>query len=340
MSNRVTVVAEAGVNHNGDLNKALSLIEVAAKAEADYIKFQTFIPHKIASPKAKKAKYQIDENEDDDDQIQMLRNLEIKKSWYPKLINHCYDNNIKFLSTAFDLDSLKFLRKLGLQIFKIPSGEITNKSYLQEVGSYNKKIFLSTGMSNIDDIKLALDVIIESGTQKKKITVLHCNTEYPTPYEDVNLNAMNHISSEFNVDIGYSDHTMGIEVALAAVAMGAKVIEKHFTIDRNLPGPDHSASLEPNELFQMVRSIRRVEKSLSGNGIKSPSRSEKMNIVNIRKSLHYSSLLKKGHIIDFNDLISLRPGDGLSPMSIQKIIGLRLKLDVKENQKLDSNHFE
>ena len=339
MNSRVTVIAEAGVNHNGDLDKALSLIEVAAKSGADYVKFQTFIPNKIASPKAKKAKYQIDENENED-QLQMLRKLEIKKSWYPKLINHSYDNNIKFLSTAFDLDSLKFLRKLGLQIFKIPSGEITNKPYLQEVGSYNKKIILSTGMSDINDIKLALDVIIESGTQKKNITVLHCNTEYPTPYEDVNLNAMNHISTEFNVDIGYSDHTMGIEVAIAAVAIGAKVIEKHFTLDKNLSGPDHSASLEPNELFQMVKSIRRVEKSILGNGIKSPSISEKMNVVNVRKSLHYSSILKKGHTIDFNDLISLRPGDGVSPMSIQKIIGLRLKLDVKENQKLDLNHFE
>ena len=274
MKNRkVLIIAEAGVNHDGNLEKAINLIDIAAEAGADFVKFQTYKSEKLVSKTAEKANYQtINETIKSDSQFELLKSLEIPLSWYPSLIKRCKEKEIEFLSTGFDEGSLKILQDLNISIFKIPSGEITNKPYLEYISKTDKKIILSTGMSNLDEVSMAIEILTSKGRKKEDITVLHCNTEYPTPYEDVNLNAMVSMKEKFNINVGYSDHTQGIEVPIAAVALGASVIEKHFTLDKKSIGPDHKASLNPNELKTMILSIRNIEKSLGTNSkIVSPS---------------------------------------------------------------------
>ena len=332
---KTLIIAEAGVNHNGQIEYALALIDAAADAAADVVKFQTFKADKLVSKDAQKADYQINNSkENDNSQYKMLKKLEIPLDWYPKLIAHCENRNISFLSTGFDEESIDFLDSLNPPFYKIPSGEITNKPYLQHIAKKGKDIILSTGMANISEIKQAISVIQEQGIALNRITVLHCNTEYPTPMHDVNLLAMQHIAKELGVKVGYSDHTLGIEVPIAAVALGAQVIEKHFTLDRTLPGPDHVASLEPSELKAMVKAIRNIEEAISGSGIKEASESEKPNIKIARKSIHIKQDLKAGKRLNSNDLIMKRPGDGISPMEIEKVIGKELKQDLAEESKL------
>ena len=332
--NKVIIIAEAGVNHNGSLEKAKLLIDVASEAGVDFVKFQSFKANKLVSPSARKAEYQKKNmGNNDDNQLQMLRDLELSEKDHDVLIEYCNQKNVAFFSTAFDVDGLSYLDSLGLDLFKVPSGEITNYPYLRKLAEIGKPVILSTGMSNLVDIERALEVL-EQGIDRSMITILHCNTEYPTPMEDVNLKAMNTIESHFNTAVGYSDHTMGIEVPIAAVALGARVIEKHFTLDRELPGPDHKASLEPNELIEMVRAIRNTEKALAGSGIKEPSSSEKSNISIARKSIHAKNDLKKGSILKEEDLIPLRPGDGISPMEWENIIGKELLVDYSSFQKI------
>lgn len=338
--NKIVIIAEAGVNHNGDIELAKRLIFEAKKAGADYVKFQTFKTELSISKTAIKASYQVENTGNNESQYEMVKKLELSFDDFIGLNQYCIELGINFLSTGFDFPSIDFLNKLSQPLFKIPSGEITNKLYLQHVASKGKDIILSTGMATLEEVELAVEVITKAGIEKDRITVLHCNTEYPTPMEDVNLLAMNQIANKIGVKVGYSDHTLGIEVPIAAVALGACVIEKHFTLDRDLPGPDHAASLEPAELKAMVQSIRNIEKAISGSGIKEPSQSEKKNIAIARKSLHLNRDLKKGHIISVNDLIALRPGDGFSPMEIDTILGMELLIDLPEGIKILKEHLK
>lgn len=316
------IIAEAGVNHNGDFELAKKLISAAAEAGADIVKFQTFKADKIVSKSARKAEYQERNiNDGDDSQYAMLKKLEMPEDWHIKLIRFANECSIQFLSTGFDKESIDFLDQLGSPFFKIPSGEITNKPFLRHIAQKGKPVILSTGMANIEEIKAALEVLTENGVAKENITILHCNTEYPTPMEDVNLKAMNAIGNMLRVKIGYSDHTQGIEVPIAAVALGATVIEKHFTLDRNLPGPDHKASLEPAELTAMVKAIRNIEKVISGSGIKTPSPSEQKNIVVARKSIVAARPIRKGELFTEDNLTVKRPGNGISPMLWDEVIG-------------------
>lgn len=333
--NKTIIIAEAGVNHNGSIQLAKKLIDVAAAAGVDYVKFQTFKAEKLVSPDAKQAEYQKRnlKSESNSSQYEMLKKLELSENAHFELIKYCKKKKIKFLSTAFDMDSLEFLIKLNPGLYKIPSGEITNLPYIKRIGSLSKEVILSTGMSTMKEIENAVGVLVKSGTSKNNITVLHCNTDYPTKFSDVNLNAMQAISKRLKVKIGYSDHTLGIEVPIAAVALGAVVIEKHFTLDRSLPGPDQAASLEPNELKQMVTSIRNIEKAL-GSSIKAPSESEKKNIIVARKSIHLAKEITKGKRITLSDLVMKRPGDGISPMELQKVVGKVAKNDLSINHKL------
>ncbi|MCV3373788.1 N-acetylneuraminate synthase [Campylobacter lari] len=316
----VVVIAEAGVNHNGDLNLAKKLIEVASEAGADYVKFQTFRTELCISKNAQKAEYQLKTTSHEESQFDMIKKLELSKQDHEVLIEHCKKCNIKFLSTAFDLESIDLLVELGVEIFKIPSGEITNLPYLKKIAKLNKNIILSTGMASLGEIEMALDVLTDNGTQRNKITILHCNSEYPTPFKDVNLKAMQTIKEAFKLPVGYSDHTLGMIIPIAAVAMGACVIEKHFTLDKNMQGPDHLASLNPDELKTMVQSIRELEQAL-GNGIKKPSESETKNINIGRKSLVAASPIKKGDFFTEKNLGVKRPGNGISPMEWDNIIG-------------------
>jgi N-acetylneuraminate synthase len=327
---KTLIIAEAGVNHNGSIEIAKKLIDAAVEAGVDYVKFQTFKAEKLVSKVAKKAAYQVENTGNDDSQFEMIKKLELDKEKHDILIDYCNQKGIKFLSTAFDHDSVDLLEDLGIDLYKVPSGEITNKPFLQKIASKNKPIILSTGMADIGEIEDALDVLYESGIDRNEVIVLHCNTEYPTPIEDVNLSAMNTIADTFKVQIGYSDHTLGIEVPIAAVARGAVCIEKHFTLDRNMEGPDHRASLEPNELKEMVRCIRNIELAL-GNGIKKPSNSEKKNIEIARKSIHIARDLRKGHIIQKEDLVMKRPGNGISPMDINLVLGRKLDRTLTED---------
>ncbi len=335
MKRNVIIIAEAGVNHNGDIQRAKDLIDVAHDAGVDYVKFQSFKASKLVSPTAKKADYQKKNiGEADNFQFTMLKKLELTEEDHDELINYCESKRIQFFSTAFDAEGVDYLDELGLKLIKIPSGEITNYPYLRSVAQKGKPIILSTGMASLSEIETALDVLIKFGAEKNNITVLHCNTEYPTPMEDVNLKAMLTIKEKLGVEIGYSDHTLGIEVPVAAVALGATVIEKHFTLDRNLSGPDHKASLEPQELKDMVSSIRNIESAISGNGIKEPSKSELKNIAIARKSIHLKRDLKKGEVLSENDLISLRPGDGISSIHWEDVIGKQLLSDKSSFDKL------
>ncbi len=330
MKGAITIIAEAGVNHNGDIEQAKKLIDAAADAKADFVKFQTFSAEKLVSREARKAAYQSKNigDADDDKQYTMLKALELSHEDHLTLIAYCESRGIKFLSTAFDTDGLEYLIGLGLPLFKSPSGEITNYPYLKKLGSFGKPVVLSTGMANLGEIEAALEVLLKNGLQRSQITILHCNTEYPTPMEDVNLRAMLTIQRAFGVSVGYSDHTLGIEVPIAAVALGAAVIEKHFTLDRNLPGPDHKASLEPHELKSMVTAIRNIEQAMAGHGRKEPSPSEIPNKNIIRKSLHTRLPIKANEIITEEHLISLRPGNGISPMDWEKVVGKKVKGDI------------
>jgi N,N'-diacetyllegionaminate synthase len=315
------IIAEAGVNHNGSLEMAFQLIDVAVAAGADAVKFQTFKAEKVIAVHAPKAGYQKETTGSDESQLEMVKKLELDETAHIQLYQHCQHKGIQFLSTPFDLESIDLLTRLGLEIFKIPSGEITYLPYLRKLGALKKRLIMSTGMANLGEIEAALDVLTESGTALENITVLHCNTEYPTPFEDVNLSAMLTIRNAFpDIAIGYSDHTNGIEVPIAAAAMGASVIEKHFTLDRNLPGPDHKASLEPDELKAMVQAIRNIEKALGG-GIKKPSPSELKNKPIARKSIVASSPIKEGEAFTEMNITAKRPGTGVSPMEWDKVIG-------------------
>ena len=341
MSKRTIIIAEAGVNHNGSLERALSLVDCAAEAGVDFVKFQTFKAENIVNKEAQKADYQIKNTTGEaQTQFEMLKKLEMGNEWYPALMNRCEDKGVRFLSTGFDMESIDFLDGIEVPFYKIPSGEITNKPYLQHIARKGKDIILSTGMAHLREVKDAIEVIEKEGLDRNQITVLHCNTEYPTPMEDVNLLAMNHIAKELGVKVGYSDHTLGIEVPIAAVALGACVIEKHFTLDRNLPGPDHAASLEPEELKAMVSAIRNIEEAIGGTGFKEPSKSEQKNMAVARKSLHAARNLQRGSVIKQEDLIALRPGTGISPMEIDRIIGRVLVHDVEKQTLLKESDLE
>ena len=332
-NNKVFIIAEAGVNHNGSIKLAKKLIDVASDAGADAVKFQTFKAENLATKKAKKANYQMATTNLKESQFDMLKKFELDVETHKQLISYCKKKCIKFLSSPFDQDSIKLLHNLSLDMFKIPSGEIINLPYLRQIGRLNKKIILSTGMANINEINDALDVLIRSGTKKNKITVLHANTEYPTPMEDVNLKAMLTIGNKFDVSYGYSDHTPGIEVDIAAVAMGATCIEKHFTLDCNMDGPDHKASLEPDELREMIKAIRNIEIAL-GNGVKKPSNSEIPNMKIVRKSIVAKTVIKKGDKLNERNLTIKRPGNGINPMKWDKLIGTKSKRDYKEDDLL------
>ena len=321
MSAQTLIIAEAGVNHNGDIELAKKLIDVAVNAGADFVKFQTFNADRLATHAAKKAEYQAQTTDRNETQHEMLRRLELTPAMHHELIAHCKMRKIGFFSTGFDIESVNFLASLGQNLFKIPSGEITNLPYLRHIGRLGKPIILSTGMSNMPEIESAIKALEQAGTPRSKITVLHCTTEYPTPMCDVNLRAMQSIQTELSVAVGYSDHTLGIEVAVAAVAMGATVIEKHFTLDRTLPGPDHKASLEPAELKTMVSSIRNIELAL-GDGVKQLAPSEAKNILVARKAIVASKDIQIGEKFSAENLATKRSGVGISPMRWDEVIGL------------------
>jgi N,N'-diacetyllegionaminate synthase len=313
---KVFIIAEAGVNHNGGLKTAKKLIDAAVRAGADAVKFQSFVPEEMVSAGAAKARYQGSGG----DQLEMLKRLALGQEGQRELFAYCGKRKIIFLSSAFDLSSVAFLEKLGLGIFKIPSGEITNLPYLRRVGSLRKKVIMSTGMATMGEIGEALEILVGAGTAKNNITLLHCTTEYPAPISEVNLRAMLTMKEEFGIKVGYSDHTLGIDIALAAVSLGAEVIEKHFTLDKEAEGPDHKASLDPVELTDMVEGIRRIEKAL-GDGRKVPTDSEKKNMPVVRKSIFAAKPIKNGQVISDDMLIAKRPAIGISPMKWDEIVG-------------------
>ncbi len=325
--NEVCIIAEAGVNYNGRLELAEKLVDLAAEAGADAVKFQTFRADRVVSMKAEKAAYQIETTGNEESQYDMIRRLELDRAAHEKLIQRCRDRgDIAFLSSPFDLESIDLLASFGLTTFKIPSGEITNLPYLRKIGALRKEVILSTGMATMGEIEQALAVLSGAGTAMEDITVMHCNTEYPTPMEDVNLRAMCTIAQTFGVSVGYSDHTPGIEIPIAAVALGARVIEKHFTLDKGMEGPDHRASLDPQELRQMILAIRNIEKAL-GTGIKRPSPSELKNKTIVRKSIVAAKDITKGDLFTEKNITVKRPGSGISPMRWDEIIGQKATRD-------------
>ena len=327
------IIAEAGVNHNGNINTAKKLIDVAADAGADFVKFQTFTAETLMTANAEKAEYQQNLSNNNKSQFEMIKKLELKREAHEELIQYCNKKDIKFLSTAFDHASIDLLYELDIPLYKVPSGEITNLPYLRHIGRLEKPVILSTGMATLKEVGDALNIIVTSGTPRGEITVLHCNTEYPTPMKDVNLKAMLTIRDELGVKVGYSDHTMGIEIPIAAVALRAAVIEKHFTLDRNLPGPDHRASLEPVELKTMVKAIRNIEKAM-GDGVKQPSPSETKNIPIARKSIVAKKSIKKGDRFTEENLTVKRPGMGISPMEWDSYIGKRSDKEYNEDEQI------
>jgi N,N'-diacetyllegionaminate synthase len=334
----VIIIAEAGVNHNGSIDSAKKLIDAAVYAGVDYVKFQTFNSESLVSKSAKKASYQIENTKDTtESQLQMLRKLELSKEQHYEIVSYCKDNKISFFSTAFDIESLEFLKELGLSIVKIPSGEITNLPYLRKAAELFSEIIISTGMSTMNDIEQAVNVFLKAGHNKDNISILHCNTEYPTQMKDVNLLAMKTIQKRFNTKVGYSDHTLGIEVPIAAVALGAQIIEKHFTLDRNLPGPDQLASLEPNELKMMVDTIRNIELAISGNGEKVPSKSESKNLDIARKSIVAKESISKGDVFTEKNITTKRPGNGISPMEWDYVIGKIAHKNYNEDDIIELN---
>jgi len=327
----VYIIAEAGVNHNGSFNLACKLVDAAKAAGVDCIKFQTFKSENLVSHTAQKAEYQKNTT-GEGSQVDMLKKLELSYDEFLALKEYCDKIGICFLSTPFDFESIDFLNSIDMPFWKIPSGEVTNYPYLVDLAKTGKPIVMSTGMCSLDEIKEAIDVLKDNGT--KDIKLLHCNTEYPTPFEDVNLKAMQTMREAFELEVGYSDHTKGIEVPIAAVALGATVIEKHFTLDRNMDGPDHKASLEPDELKLMVESIRNIEKAL-GNGDKTPSQSEKKNIGVARKSIVAKKNIKYGDILTDENITVKRPGTGISPMKWNEVIGTRAIRDFEEDELIE-----
>lgn len=327
----VFIIAEAGVNHNGSMEIAKKLIDVAHEAGADAVKFQTFKADKLVSKSAQKAAYQKESTDASESQYEMLKRLELSAEAHKELMAYCAQKPIEFLSTPFDIESIDMLNELGMKKYKIPSGEITNLPYLRHIGKLKKKVILSTGMSTLAEVKAALGVLTKAGTPKENITILHATTEYPCPIDEVNLGAMQSISCSLGTKIGYSDHTKGIEVPIAAVALRASVIEKHFTLDRNMQGPDHKASLEPDELREMIRAIRNIELSL-GDGIKRPSKSELKNIAIARKSIVASCAIKKGEVFSEQNLTAKRAGEGKSPMLWDEVIGTVAQKDYEEDE--------
>lgn len=328
----VCIIAEAGVNHNGDIKLAKKMVDVAKQAGVDYIKFQTFSPEKLVSKYAQKAKYQKENTNSDESQLKMLQKVALSKSEFKQLKEYCSEVGIGFISTPFDNDSINFLEEFDMDFWKIPSGEITNLPYLEKIANTGRKVIMSTGMCEVEEILNAISVLENNGTND--IVLLHCNTQYPTPYEDVNLKAMYAIEKATGKPVGYSDHTQGIEVPIAAVAMGAVVIEKHFTLDKGMDGPDHKASLEPDELTQMVSSIRKIEKAL-GDGKKEPSESEKENINVARKSIVASKTIKKGTVFSEDNITVKRPGNGISPMRWYDVIGQTAMRDYEEDEMIE-----
>ena len=335
MSNNISaptlVIAEAGVNHNGSLELAFELIDAASDAGADVVKFQTFKAEKLVTQSATKADYQLESTDSKETQFEMIKKLELSYDMHLKLISRCKEKGIRFSSTGFDASSVNLLIEMGVDFIKVPSGEITNLPYLRDVGSKGLPIILSTGMSSMQEVKGGVRLLEQAGSKKSDITALHCNTEYPTPMEDVNLRAMLSMENELGVKVGYSDHTLGIEVPIAAVVLGATVIEKHFTLDRTMEGPDHAASLEPDELKQMVASIRNIEEAM-GDGLKMPSKSERDNIRVVRKSIVASKNIKAGEKFTEENLAVKRPGTGISPLKWDEILGLESKKDFQGDE--------
>jgi len=335
MKQNIFIIAEAGVNHNGDVKLAKKLVDTAADAGADAVKFQTFKADQLVSKEAPKADYQQQTTDADESQLEMIRKLELSEAGHRELRSYCAVKNIQFLSTPFDFPSIDFLEELGLNIYKIPSGEITNLPYLRKIGSLKKEIILSTGMATLEEVRTALDVLVSSGTPRSKITVLHATTEYPTPFEDVNLSAMQAMGSDLGVRVGYSDHTLGIEIPIAAAALGACVIEKHFTLDRGMAGPDHKASLEPDELKAMVQAVRRIECAM-GDGVKKPSASEQKNISVARKSIVATCAIEFGELFTTKNLTAKRPGTGVSPMQWDEIVGRKASRNYRKDEQIDA----
>ncbi len=331
-ADRIFIIAEAGVNHNGSLETARRLIDAAAEAGADAVKFQTFKTENLVCRNAEKAAYQMVTTDAEESQFDMLKRLELTPDMHKELISCCHDKNIMFLSTPFDMESLHYLIGCGVSIIKIPSGEITNYPLLREAAKSGRRIILSTGMSTLDEVREAVTVLKENGSAD--ITVLHCNTEYPTPFRDVNLRAMQTIKEEIGVSVGYSDHTQGIEAAVAAAALGAEMIEKHFTLDKNMEGPDHKASLEPDELAEMIRAVRHIEQAM-GDGKKKPSASEKKNMAVARKSIVAACGVKAGETFTEDNLTAKRPGTGLSPMLWNQVIGRQAKRDFTADEMIE-----
>ena len=328
MKNKVFIIAEAGVNHNGSIKKAIRLVDIAANAGADAVKFQ-ITNAELITKRAKKADYQKVNSKRNETQYEMIKKLELNwKVVHPILINRCHKKKVIFMTSAFDIKGLNEIRKLGINFYKVPSGEINNIPYLKHLGSFNKKTFLSTGMSTISEIDLAVKTLLNSGLSKKKLIILHCNSAYPTPYRDVNLNVIKILASRYKVPIGFSDHTLGIEAPVAAVALGAKVIEKHFTISKQLKGPDHTSSLEPQELNAMVKSIRNIENAL-GKDKKIVTKSERINKRHVRKSIVALKEIDKGEIFSEKNITLKRPGTGLQPIHWYKIIGKKSKRNYK-----------
>jgi N-acetylneuraminate synthase len=333
---KIFIIAEAGVNHNGNIDLAYKLIDAAKEAGADAVKFQTFKSEKIISKKAEMADYQKKNTGKEESQIEMIKRLELTYNDFSDLKNYCDKKDILFLSTAFDCESIDFIDNL-VPMFKIPSGEINNFPYLEKIAKKNKPIILSTGMANLSDIEKALETI-KKMNENIDITVLHCTTNYPCPYDEVNLKAMNTIKNAFKVKVGYSDHTLGVEIPVAAAAMGAEVIEKHFTLDKTLPGPDHKASLEPNELKDMVEKIRNIERAM-GDGIKKPNTSEENIKSAARKSLVAKADIKKESILKKENFEIKRPGNGISPEFLDILIGKKLIKDIREDEIFTWEHF-
>jgi N,N'-diacetyllegionaminate synthase len=330
------IIAEAGVNHNGSIELAKQLVEKAKEAGVDYIKFQTFKASKLVTKSARQAEYQQRNiGGQESSQFQMLKKLELTPEEHEVLVDYCHQLGIKFFSTAFDFDSIKYLHSLNLGLWKIPSGEVTNYPFLKRIATYNEKTILSTGMCDMDDVRAAVNALYKNGLSKENLILLHCNTEYPTPFEDVNLKAMDALRKEFGVEVGYSDHTKGVEVPIAAVALGATVIEKHFTLDRNMEGPDHKASLEPDELKAMVSAIRNIEKAVGGDGTKHVSESERKNIAVARKSIVAACDIMKGETLTEENLTVKRPGTGISPMRWEEVLGTRAVRDFKEDELIE-----
>lgn len=335
MNNKIIIIAEAGVNHNGSIDIAKELVDVAEEAGADFVKFQIGKPELLVSKYAPKAEYQQrNTKKSDESQLEMLNGINFPYERHAELNEYCKNKKTRYFCTPFELNSIDYLAQLNIGLWKIPSGEITNYPYLKKVASYHQPVILSTGMSTMEDIEACLKVLTDNGLTKDQITILHCNTEYPTPFEDVNLLAMQSIAKQFGTKVGYSDHTRGIEVPIAAVALGATIIEKHFTLDRNMPGPDHKASLEPDELKAMVSAIRNIEKAL-GSAEKKVTDSERKNIAIARKSIVAAKDIHKGELLTEENITVKRPGTGISPMCWEEVLGTKAVRDFKEDELIE-----